>query len=101
MPVAEASLPIIRPITDLRTNLNDVCDQARESQEPIIFTKNGLPSLVVMDSAAYEAQKQRDRLYLALREAEIEARFDPRLVSQEDADASMKSLFAKWGVAYD
>lgn len=28
MPMLERPLPIIRPITDLRTKLNDVCDQA-------------------------------------------------------------------------
>ena len=97
---AEAALPVIRPVTDLRTNLNDVCDQARETGEPLIFTKNGRPSLIVMDSDAYEAQRQRDRIYLALRETEIERRFDPRTLSQEESDAEMKKLFARWGVEY-
>lgn len=98
MPVAAAALPLIRPITDLRTNLNSVCEQARETQEPIICTKNGSPALIVMDSEAYEAQRQRDRLYLAIRESEIEARFDPSLRSQEEVDANLEKLFAKWGV---
>lgn len=34
-------IPQIRPISDLRTNLNDVCELARESQQPIFMTKNG------------------------------------------------------------
>ena len=101
MPVASAALPAIRPISDLRTNLNDVCDQARELQEPIVLTKNGSPALVVMDSDAYEAQRQRDRVYLALREAEIEAKFESRLIAKEEADASMRELFASWGIDYD
>lgn len=97
MPLAAAALPIIRPITDLRTNLNSVCEQAKESQEPIICTKNGSPALVVIDSEAYEAQRQRDRLYLAIREAEIEARFDTSLRSQEEVDVELERLFEKWG----
>lgn len=101
MPLSAAVLPAIRPISDLRTNLNDVCEQARESREPIVMTKNGAPALVVMDSSAYEEQRQRDRVYLALREAEIEAKFESRLVSKSEADASMKQLFASWGIDYD
>ena len=100
MATSSSALPIIRPITDLRTNLNDVCDQARESREPLIFTKNGTPSLVVMDSDAYEEQRQRDRIYLALREAEIEQKFTPGTVSDEDVKAEMKKLFASLGIAH-
>lgn len=101
MPLSPAVLPAIRPISDLRTNLNDVCEQARELREPIVMTKNGSPALVVMDSAAYEEQRQRDRVYLALREAEIEAKFESRLVAKDEADASMKQLFASWGIDYE
>ena len=68
-------LPQIRPISDLRTDLNDVCAMARESQEPIFMTKNGKASLVVIDCEAYENQRQRDRYVQSLREAEIEARY--------------------------
>ena len=101
MPLSAAVLPAIRPISDLRTNLHDVCEQARESREPIVMTKNGSPALVVMDSSAYEEQRQRDRVYLALREAEIESKFESRLVSKGEADAGMKQLFASWGIDYD
>lgn len=97
----DATLPVIRPITDLRTNLNDVCKQAKETREPLIFTKNGTPSLVVIDSDAYEAQRQRDRMYLALREAEIERQFDSHTLTQEEVDADMKRIFQRWGIDYD
>ena len=52
MPALAAPLPIIRPITDLRTQLNDVCTQATATQEPVVLTKNGTASYVLMDSAA-------------------------------------------------
>ena len=49
-----AAVPLIRPISDLRTDLNDVCAQAQETQQPIFMTKNGKASLVVIDCVAYE-----------------------------------------------
>ena len=52
--VMQAALPQIRPISDLRTRLNDIENLARESREPIIMTKNGTASLIVIDSDAIE-----------------------------------------------
>ena len=95
-----ASLPIIRPITDLRTQLNDVCTQATESQEPVVLTKNGVASYVIMDSAAYETTGRKNRLYLALREAEIEERYRPETVSAEESNAKMREIFELWGLSY-
>ena len=91
MTAAVAALPLIRPITDLRTQFNDVCAQATESQEPIILTKNGVPAYVLEDCAAYEA---------ALREAEIEERYRPEALTAEESDARMAEIFKVWGLDY-
>ena len=96
MPALAAPLPIIRPITDLRTQLNDVCTQATATQEPVVLTKNGTASYVLMDSSAYETAERRNRVYLALREAEIEARYRPETVSQAQLDERMDKMFALW-----
>ena len=87
-------VPQIRPISDLRTNLNDVCEQARESQEPVFMTKNGSPSLVVIDSDAYADQQEHGRIFLKLKEAEIEARYNPETISLEESNKRMEELFA-------
>lgn len=100
MPAIAAPLPIIRPITDLRTQLNDVCTQATETQEPVVLTKNGVASYVLMDSGAYESAERRNRVYLALREAEIEERYRPEAVSAKESDAKMREIFALWGIEY-
>lgn len=97
MPMS-APLPLIRPISDLRTNLNEVCDLARESQEPVFMTKNGKASLVVIDCKAYEEQRQHERSVQKLREAEIEARYREETVSQAELDEGMQRIFAHWGL---
>lgn len=90
-------LPQIRPISDLRTDLNDVCDMAHGSQEPIFMTKNGKASLVVIDCEAYEDQRQHERYTLKLREAEIEERYHKEAISPEQLDVTMQRTFAHWG----
>lgn len=100
MSALAAPLPIIRPITDLRTQLNDVCTQASESQEPIVLTKNGVASYVIMDSAAYEAAERRSRVHLALREAEIEEQYRPEPVTAAESNEKLREVFALWGIEY-
>ncbi len=100
MPAFATALPVIRPITDLRTQLNDVCVQATETQEPVVLTKNGVSSYVLMDSNAYESAERRNRIYLALREAEIEERYRPEAISAEESDAKMHEIFALWNIDY-
>ncbi len=100
MSVATMPLPLIRPITDLRTQLNDVCAQATESQEPVILTKNGVPAYVLEDCAAHDAAAQRNRVYLALKEAEIEERYRPEPLTAAESDEKMREIFALWGVDY-
>lgn len=100
MPALAAPLPIIRPITDLRTQLNDVCTQATATQEPVVLTKNGTAAYVLMDSGAYETAERRNRVYLALREAEIEERYRPEAVPTAESDAKMREIFALWGLDY-
>ncbi len=100
MKTALTELPAIRPITDLRTRLNDVCAQATETQKPVVLTKNGNASYVLMDSDAYEAVGRNNRLYLALREAEIEEQYRPDALSEAESNAKMKEIFALWGLEY-
>ena len=100
MPMLERPLPIIRPITDLRTKLNDVCDQAVSNQEPIVLTKNGTPAFVLMDSETYEARIESARVRAVLVEAEIEEKYRPETISSRDADDRMRRLFEIWGLTY-
>ena len=82
-------VPASRPISDLRTRLADIETQARESGQPIVLTRNGAASLVVMDSDAYNAAIERTRHIQKLREAEIEAKYKKETLSLEDVKARM------------
>ena len=94
------SLPIIRPITDMRTKFNEVCKQATEEQEPIVLTKNGSAAYLLYDIDAYEAKVAESRMRMALREAEIEERYRPDSMSAEESNARMRELFSLWGIDY-
>ncbi len=98
--ISSSALPVIRPITDLRTHMNDVCSQATETQEPIVLTKNGTAAYVLMDSNAYESMVLHNRLVMALREAEIEEKYHPETLSKEESDTRMKEIFEQMGVDY-
>lgn len=91
-------LPAIRPISDLRTDLNGVCEDACETQQPIFMTKNGKATLVVMDCEAYERQRQHDRCVMKMREAEIEAQYHPESLALGEVGERMERIFATWGV---
>ena len=91
-------LPAIRPISDLRTALNGVCEDACETQQPIFMTKNGKATLVVMDCEAYERQRQHDRYVMKMREAEIEAQYHPESLALGEVGERMERIFATWGV---
>lgn len=100
MSEAARALPIIRPITDMRTKFNEVCAQATEEQEPIILTKNGQASYLFIDKNAYEAQQRANRVRMALREAEIEEKYHPAAISEKESKRRMSDIFSALGITY-
>ena len=88
----QAALPQIRPISDLRTRLNDMEALARETREPIIMTKNGAASLVVIDSKAYDEHLRHERAVRKLREAEIEEKYRPAAIPFDEVKARVEQL---------
>ena len=88
----QAALPQIRPISDLRTRLNDIESLARETREPIIMTKNGAASLVVIDSEAYDEQLRHERAVRMLREAEIVEKYRPAAIPFDEVKTRVDKL---------
>lgn len=84
-----------RPISDLRTKLNEIEEQAQTSGEPIVLTRNGKSSLVVMASDAYDAHVADERIARMLREAEIEAKYRKETTSLEDSKLRIAQIKAE------
>ena len=78
-----AELPSTYPISDLRTRLNDIEAEAHETRSPIILTRNGASTLIVMDCDAYNEQIRHERAVRKLREAEIEEQYRPESHSHD------------------
>ncbi|MDP4127432.1 MAG: type II toxin-antitoxin system prevent-host-death family antitoxin [Bacillota bacterium] len=66
-------MPIIKPISDLRNNFNEISEICHKESEPVFITKNGQGDLVVMSMALYEKQQALMDLYHKLGEAEAQS----------------------------
>ena len=66
-------MPIIKPISDLRNNFNQISEICHEEGQPVFITKNGQGDLVVMSMALYEKQQALLELYQKLAEAEVQS----------------------------
>jgi prevent-host-death family protein len=49
----EETMPLIKPISDLRNKANEISELAHKSNEPIFITRNGEGDMVVMSIAHY------------------------------------------------
>ena len=66
-------MPIIRPISDLRNNANEISDFCRQTREPVYITRNGTGDMGVVSMEEYERQQALIDLYgkLAIAAQEI------------------------------
>ena len=66
-------MPCIRPISDPRSNANEISDFCRQTREPVYITRNGTGDMVVTSMEEYERQQALIGLYgkLAVAEQEI------------------------------
>ena len=63
-------MPMIRPISDLRNNANEISDFCHQTREPVFITRNGSGDMVVLSTERRSALLE---LYgkLAVAEQEI------------------------------
>lgn len=83
-------MPIIRPISDLRNNFNQISELCHKEREPVFITKNGQGDLVVMSMALYEQQQALLELYQKLSEAEAESRVGTPTISHTEMMRKMR-----------
>jgi prevent-host-death family protein len=81
-------VPNIRPVSDLRNHYGELMDDVHKSNEPVFLTRNGVGDAVLMSIDAYKTQQKRDdyqwEVYYKLKEAEEQAKIDPRRYSHEE-----------------
>ena len=63
-------MPIIRPVSDLRNNFNEISELCHAGNEPVFITRQGKGDMVVMGHAHYENLSNLIELYRKLDEAE-------------------------------
>lgn len=77
-------MAIIKPVSELRNNFNEISAICHEQSEPVYLTKNGRGDMVVMSLANYESQQRKIELYQKILEAETEAKSTAARFSHAD-----------------
>jgi prevent-host-death family protein len=62
----ENTMPLIKPISDLRNKTNELSKIAHQCDQPIFITKNGEGDLVVMSMTHYSKLQMKLDLYSKL-----------------------------------
>ncbi len=77
-------MPVIKPVSDLRNNFNEISEICHKEQEPVFITKNGEGDMVVMSMALYEQQQALLELYQKLGEAQAQSLAGMPTISHQD-----------------
>jgi prevent-host-death family protein len=64
-------MPIIRPVSDLRNNFNEISAICHAEHEPVFVTRQGREDMVVMSQVYYDTLIKKLDLYQKLDEAEL------------------------------
>jgi len=81
----------IRPISDLRNDFSNIEDTVNSTGGPIIFTKNGYGSMVVISLPKYTELIEKDYIESALDEAEEYAKKNPEDMKHSDVFDNLHS----------
>ena len=87
------NMPDIRPVTDLRARSAEIARLVNDENTPVILTKNGYASMVVLSYAEYTRLNTREELYRLLAEAEEDVATD-RLYNLDDVVKEMREDIA-------
>lgn len=80
----------IRPISDLRNDFADIEKEVSANDKPIIFTKNGRGSMVLMSLDKYSKLTHLGYVENALDEADAYAVNNPENMTHDEVFSSLK-----------
>ena len=81
----------IRPISDLRNDFADIEKEVSDRDKPIIFTKNGRGSMVLMSLDKYSKLTHLAYVEHALDEADTYAKSHPENMTHNEIFSKLKS----------
>lgn len=81
----------IRPISDLRNNFTEIEKKVNNSDKPIIFTKNGRGSMVLMSLDKFSKVASMEYIENALDEADQYAERHVENLSHEDIFSKIRT----------
>lgn len=80
----------IRPVSDLRNDFADIEKEISSKDTPIIFTKNGRGSMVLMSLDRYSKLTHLSYIEQALDEADAYAKNNPESMTNNEVFSSLK-----------
>jgi prevent-host-death family protein len=87
-------MPVIRPISDLETNLSEITRAVHETDEPVFLTNNGYGDMVVMSMENWEEINFENEIYQKLIEAQSEARSTTKRLSHDEVFGPLRQKIA-------
>jgi len=77
-------MPVICPVSDLKTRLSEITKVVHEKDEPVFLTSNGYGDMVVMSMNSWEEMNFENEIYQKLVEAQAEAESNPFRLSHNE-----------------
>ena len=87
-------MPVIRPISDLETNLSEITKVVHETDEPVFLTNNGYGDMVVMSMESWEEINFENEIYQKLIEAQAEACSTAKRLSHDEVFGPLRQKVA-------
>lgn len=88
-------MKMIRPVSDLQNNFDEISKIVHETAQPVFLTKNGYGDMVVLSMEAYESLQFETEVYCKLQQAEQEAALTGQRYSSKEVLAAMRDAIKK------
>ncbi|MDR1452943.1 MAG: type II toxin-antitoxin system Phd/YefM family antitoxin [Candidatus Margulisbacteria bacterium] len=88
-------MPIIQPLSELRTNTTKIARLAHAESEAIYITKNGYADLVVLSVEEYERHLAKLEVYEKLAASQAEVVSGQKLLPLEEVFAKYKAQYGE------
>lgn len=82
----------IRPISDLRNNYSDISKAIKDSNEPMILTKNGYADMVVMSIEQFQEREYKNEIHKRILASEAQYQKTKKTYSGDEVFGRMLEI---------